>query len=53
MAPISQSIHLMGVHKIFDENGNMTEDSFDKAVESFFDQLIWWTKALKEAREKS
>ena len=50
MAPIAQAIHLMKVHTIFDENGKMTDDSYDKPVVSFLDQLLWWGNALKNAR---
>ncbi len=51
MAPIQQSVNLMMVHTLFDENGKMKDDSHDKHVHSFLEQLVFWTKALKEARE--
>lgn len=50
MVPIRNGIHLGSVGQKFDENGKITDAHMEKAVPTFFDQLLWWTKALKVAR---
>lgn len=52
MAPIREGIHFIHGYNLYDENGKLTDPSYDKHVGAFLDQLIWWTKALKQAREE-
>ena len=56
MAPIRQSVHIP-TQLFFDiiMGKNNDENPFDNLksqADSFLDQLIWWTKALKDAREQ-
>ncbi|MEK6875649.1 MAG: NAD(P)H-dependent oxidoreductase [Nanoarchaeota archaeon] len=56
MAPIRQSIHIP-TQLFFDimmgkNNDENPFDSLKPQADSFFDQLIWWTKVLKDAREQ-
>lgn len=39
------------VHKLFDENGKLTDDAFVPRVKKSFDELIWMAKVLKWGRE--
>ena len=54
MAPIRNAVHIQAFWTLLDENGNLKTgalDSLGDAAEKFLDQLIWWTRALKAARE--
>lgn len=54
MAPISEAIYIPLIWAAFDEKGNLKdEDNYNKRFNSMVEQLLWWTKALKEARGKS
>lgn len=52
MAPIRNALHIMGVWTAFDEKGQPKDPALVKAADDFLNQLIWWTGALKVAREK-
>ncbi len=54
MAPIRNSVHLPGPWTFELENGSLKTgsfESFEDAAKHFLDQLLWWAKALKTARE--
>lgn len=51
MAPIRNSIHIPAFWTLLDESGNLKTDSLQKHADAFLDQLLWWTGALKTARE--
>lgn len=54
MAPIRNAVHIPQPWNLLDEKGNLKDgalDSFEKNADAFLDQLLWWTKALKIARE--
>lgn len=54
MAPISESVYIPLIWTAFDEKGNLKdEDNYNKRFNSMVEQLLWWTKVLKEGREKS
>lgn len=53
MAPIETAIHIFGPRQEFDENGNIKDDSYNQKLKNLINDLVWWTKALKEARSKS
>lgn len=54
MTPIREAVYIPAVWEVFDETGNLKEaNAYNQTFESMLKQLIWWTKALKEAREKS
>ena len=53
MAPIRQAVHIQQHWNLLDEKGNLKEgalESFTKSAEAMLVQLIWWTRALKNAR---
>lgn len=55
MAPIRNAVHIPQPWNLLDEKGNLKEgalEPFQKSAEGFLDQLIWWTKTLKNARTK-
>jgi NAD(P)H-dependent FMN reductase len=35
----------------FDENGNLLDEAYNKRVQSFLDELVWMSRALKWGRE--
>ncbi|MBI2268527.1 MAG: NAD(P)H-dependent oxidoreductase [Candidatus Blackburnbacteria bacterium] len=54
MAPIRQAVHIPQHWTLLDEKGNLkkgTLGSFTESAEAMLTQLIWWTKALKNARK--
>lgn len=51
MAPMHKALHISHVLTTLDENGKLLNGSFDKQLPRMVDQLLWWTKALKKARE--
>ena len=53
MAPIREAIHISHVLDTIDEKGNLLKGSYEKRVVTVVEELLWWAKALKEAREKS
>lgn len=53
MAPMHQAIHISYVLDTIDENGNLIKGHFNERLVTLMDELIWWTKALKTARDKS
>lgn len=50
MAPIKNSINIIAPWNLLDENGNLREP-LKEGADNLFDQLIWWVRALKNARE--
>ena len=53
MAPIRNAVHIFEPWNMIDEQGRLKTASFEKSAGPMFDQLDWWAKALKAAREKS
>lgn len=52
MAPIRSAVHIQGVWTGFDEKGQPKDATLNDHFSSFMDSLIWWGKALKNAREQ-
>ena len=53
MAPIRQAVHIPQHWTLLDEKENLKDgalESFTKSAEAMLVQLIWWTRALKNAR---
>lgn len=46
-----QDVHFPKVQDLFDEQGNILDESYKKRVLRSFDDLIWMAKALKWGRE--
>lgn len=57
MAPIRSAVHIPGgPWNLLDEHGNLKEAvfvPFEKSAAAMLDQLLWWARALKTAREQS
>lgn len=54
MVPIETAVYFFDVENLFDEKGKfLKEETYQKRLKTFFDELIWYAKALKLAREKS
>lgn len=54
MAPIRNSVHIMAPWFLTEADGSLKTGAFDtnvKSAQSMLTQLVWWAKALKEARE--
>ena len=54
MVPIRDSVHIFNPWNLVDEKGDLKPgvlESSEKSAELMLDQLVWWTKALKTARE--
>ena len=52
MMDIREALYFSSVGKLFDEQGNITDASYGERVKTFLDELVWYTKALKTAREE-
>lgn len=52
MVPISKAIHIVSFWTLLDEEGNLKTETLEQNKQSFLDQLMWWTHALKDARER-
>jgi NAD(P)H-dependent FMN reductase len=49
---ISSSFPISKVQNVFDENGKLLDESYDKRVNRFLDEFEWYIEALKNQREK-
>ncbi|XHB98876.1 NAD(P)H-dependent oxidoreductase [Nitratireductor sp. ac15] len=51
---IRNTISLHNVWSLFDEEGNFSEpERYNESVDAMFQQLIWWARALSEAKVKT
>lgn len=53
MTPIREAVYISGVWSAFNEDGSPKDSTVNDSLNSLLVQLLWWTKALKTAREKS
>ncbi len=54
MVPIREAVYIPSIWSAFEENGILKDiDGYNQTLESLLQQLLWWMKVLKEAREKS
>ncbi len=51
MAPAREAVHIPFVWSAFDKEGDIIDKSKGVDIKKMLDDLLWWTKALKEARE--
>jgi NAD(P)H-dependent FMN reductase len=51
MVPIREAVYFPTIQKLFDENGAIKDESVHGRVGKFLDELVWYAKALKPARE--
>jgi NAD(P)H-dependent FMN reductase len=52
MAPIRETVVIPRIADAFNEDGKPKDEFLNKVLGNLFNQLYWWTKALKIAREK-
>lgn len=52
MTPIRRALYFSSVQNLFDEKGNIKDASYSKKISIFMYELLWYARALKEAREK-
>jgi NAD(P)H-dependent FMN reductase len=48
---IPSSFAIPRVHKVFDENGNLIDESYNKRVGKFLDEFEWYINALTNQRD--
>lgn len=54
IAPIRAQVMITSIWTAFDAKGELlNKEMYEKSANAMFDQLVWWAKALKEAREKT
>ncbi len=56
MAPLRYAVHIMDPWFLVDESNNLKQgalDNYAKAAEKTIEDLTWWTKALKTARDNN
>jgi NAD(P)H-dependent FMN reductase len=51
MVPIREAVYFRLVQELFDQKGVIKDDSYRDRVRKFLDELTWYAKALKVARE--
>ncbi len=51
MAPIHNALHISQVIDTIDEKGNLLQGNYKERLANLMDELLWWAKALKTARE--
>ncbi|MEK9173518.1 MAG: NAD(P)H-dependent oxidoreductase [Patescibacteria group bacterium] len=51
MAPIREAIHIPMIWEALDENGEPKNPVFTERIDPVLNQLLWWVKPLKLARE--
>jgi NAD(P)H-dependent FMN reductase len=49
---IPSSFAIPRVHKVFDELGNLVDESYDKRVSKFLDEFDWYVNALTNQRAR-
>lgn len=47
MVPIYEAVHLYRFFNLFDEEGNLKEERFQKAADKLLDSLIHWVEVLR------
>jgi len=52
MAPMREALHISNVLDRLDEEGNLLKGHSNEMLEVTVAELLWWTKALKNARDE-
>lgn len=52
MVPLQEALYFSIVQDLFDEQGAIKDSSYDERVKKFLDELLWYAKALKAAKEQ-
>ncbi len=48
---IREAITFSKADKLFDAEGKLLDESYNKRIDSSLENLVWWAEALKKARE--
>lgn len=51
MAVVATSVYFSNVDELFEENGSIRDTKYTGRVEEMLAELIWWARALKNARK--
>ena len=51
MVPIRSALYFGKAHELFDEKGAIKDEQFVERTHMMFDDLLWYARALKSARE--
>lgn len=51
MAPLRHAVYIKDVWSAFDEQNHPKDPKLNETAAGFFDQLMWWANALKNARD--
>lgn len=51
MVPISNALYFPNVDKMFDDKQNYLDKEFDRRFNKFIEELLWYTKVLKNGRD--
>lgn len=51
LTPTFTDLNFPRVQNLFDEEGNLLDDAYEKRVKEFLDELIWMSRTLKWGRE--
>ncbi|MCX6706643.1 MAG: NAD(P)H-dependent oxidoreductase [Candidatus Woesearchaeota archaeon] len=49
MVPIREAVYFSNIKSLFDEKGQITDQSYSKRMGVMLDELLWYAKALKKA----
>lgn len=50
---IPKALPIPQIENVLNKDGSLIDDSFNKRIHSFLDELDWYVKALKSAKEQS
>lgn len=53
MAPMREALHISNVLDVLDEDGNLLKGHSTEKLAVTIAELLWWTRALKNAREQN
>jgi hypothetical protein len=51
--PIPDKLPISNVQEFFDEQGNLRNSSFKAKLESFIEELVWYTEAMINQKQVS
>ena len=52
MVPMRNAVYFSQINTLFDETGAITDNSYAERLQKLFEELLWYAKALKNAREQ-
>lgn len=52
MVPIHEAVYFTRIGTLFNEKGEIQDSSYAERVNKFFNELVWYARALKKARQE-